>query len=311
MIFELTILGSSSALPTSTKFPTAHVLNIHERFFLIDCGEGTQIQLRKAHIRFGKINHIFISHLHGDHVFGLFGVLSTFNLLGRKSILNVYAHPNMQRLLDFYQENFAEESSYAITLHPLTNRDLHLIYEDRITEVYAFPLKHRIPTFGFLFREKKRPLNIRKEAIEEHTLSIKQIQAAKAGEDILTDNGILIKNTDITEPAYHPRSFAYCSDTMIYKKNIELLKGTDLLYHEATFLNNDKQLARLTGHSTALQAAELAMTAKVRKLLIGHFSNRYKNIDDFLSEARSIFPETEAAEEKSDENAATADSEKE
>lgn len=297
MIFELTILGSSSALPTSTKFPTAHVLNIHERFFLIDCGEGTQIQLRKAHIRFGKINHIFISHLHGDHVFGLFGVLSTFNLLGRKSILNVYAHPNMQRLLDFYQENFAEESSYTITLHSLTNRNLHLIYEDRITEVYAFPLKHRIPAFGFLFREKKRPLNIRKEAIEEHTLSIKQIQSAKAGEDILTDNGILIKNADITEPAYHPRSFAYCSDTAIYKKNIETLKGTDLLYHEATFLNNDKQLARLTGHSTALQAAELAKTAEVRKLLIGHFSNRYKNIDDFLSEARSIFPETEAAEE--------------
>ena len=297
MIFELTVLGSSSALPTSTKFPTAHVLNVHERFFLIDCGEGAQVQMRRAKIKLGKINHIFISHMHGDHVFGLFGLLSTYNLLGRVTPLHIYAHPAMQNLIDFYRTNFAEENSFAIELHSLSKRQVQMIYEDRVVEVHAFPLKHRIPTFGFLFREKKRPLNVKKDVINRYNFSIKQIQAVKAGEDILTGNGTILKNSDLTEPAFHPRSFAYCSDTAYYEKNIDFLKNVDLLYHEATFLDRDKQLAKLTGHSTAAQAATLAKKAHAKELLIGHFSNRYKNLDDLLHEAGEIFPDTQIANE--------------
>jgi ribonuclease Z len=270
---------------------------MHERFFLIDCGEGTQIQLRKARIRFGKINHIFISHLHGDHVFGLFGILSTFNLLGRKTVLHIYAHPDMQALLDFYREHFAEDNSYTIELHTVSKRKVQKIYDDKIAEVYAFPLKHRIPAFGFLFREKERPLNIKKEAIDKFKLTVKQIQSIKAGRDILTDDGRVVKNKDLTEPAYHRRSFAYCSDTAIYEKNIDTLQGVDLLYHESTFLNRDKQLAKLTGHATAAQAATLATKVATRELLIGHFSNRYKNVMDFLTEATAIFPNTKIANE--------------
>ncbi len=297
MIFELTVLGSSSALPTSTKFPTAHVLNIHERFFLIDCGEGAQIQIRRAKIKLGRINHIFISHLHGDHVFGLFGILSTFNLLGRNTTLHLYAHPGMQDIIDFYREHFAEEISYTIELHSISKRKIQKIYQDRVAEVYAFPLKHRIPTFGFLFREKKRPLNIRKEAIGRYHFSIKQIQAIKVGEDIQTEDGKYLKNSELTEPPYHARSLAYCTDTAYYEKNTDLLKNVDMLYHEATFLHRDKQLAKLTGHSTAIQAATLAKKAGVKDLLIGHFSNRYKNVNDFLIEAREIFPATQIANE--------------
>lgn len=295
MIFELTVLGSSSALPTSKKFPTAHVLNIHERFFLIDCGEGTQIQLRKAKLKFGRINHIFISHMHGDHVFGLFGVLSTFNLLGRKTVLHIYAHPDIKEMIDFYRKHFAEEISFKIELHPITKQIFDKIYEDRIVEVHAFPLKHRVPAYGFLFREKKRPLNIRKEAIDQFGFSVKQIRAVKAGEDILLNNGTILRNNELTEPAYHTRSFAYCCDTAYYEKIAEYIKGVDLLFHEATFLNHDEELAKITGHSTTKQAATLAKKAGVKELLIGHFSNRYKTEDDFLVEARDIFQATHIA----------------
>jgi ribonuclease Z len=297
MTFELTILGSSSALPTSTKFPTAHVLNLHERFFLIDCGEGTQIQLRRANIRFGRINHIFISHMHGDHVFGLFGVLSTFNLLGRKASLHIHGHTELKTILDFYDRHFAMESTYPIEFHPISKREMQLIHEDKVLEVFAFPLKHRIPTFGFLFREKQRPPNIRKAIIEQHKLTIAEIRALKAGEDIITDAGIQLSNATATEPAYCSRSYAYCSDTMIYEKLIKYIPGVNLLYHEATFLEQDKKLAKLTGHSTTVQAATIAKKSDAKQLIIGHFSNRYKNTATFLEQAKEVFPNTLIAEE--------------
>jgi ribonuclease Z len=297
MIFELTVLGSSSALPTSTKFPTAHVLNLHERFFLIDCGEGTQIQLRRSKTKFGRINHIFLSHMHGDHVFGLFGILSTFNLLGRKAPLHLYGHTELKDLVDFYMKHFAQENAFPIQLHPIVKRELQLLFEDERVEVFAFPLKHRVPTFGFLFREKMRPLNIRKEKIADHKLTINQIKALKAGEDIHTESGELLKYQEFTEPAFHPRSYAYCSDTMYYKKIIPYIKDVDLLYHEATFTEADKKLAKLTGHSTASQAARIAKMAGAKELLIGHFSNRYKNTDVLLNEAQEIFSDTKIAEE--------------
>jgi ribonuclease Z len=297
MTFELTILGSSSALPTSTKFPTAHVLNLHERFFLIDCGEGTQIQLRRSKIKFGKINHIFISHFHGDHVFGLMGMLASFNLLGRTTPIHLYALPEVKNLIDFYTRYFTDESSFPIEFHTIEKKTFHLIYEDKVTEVYAFPLKHRISTSGFLFREKKRPLNVKKEMLRKHNLTIQQIRSLKAGNDIYGDSGELIRNGDMTEPAYHTRSYAYCSDTMYTEKIVPYIQNVDLLYHEATFLETDKPLAKLTGHSTAAQAATIAKKSGAKQLIIGHFSNRYKQLDTFLDQAREIFPDTLMAEE--------------
>ncbi len=297
MIFELTVLGSSSALPTSTKFPTAHALNVHGRFFLIDCGEGTQIQLRKAKIKFSTINHIFISHIHGDHVFGLLGLLSSFNLLGRKYPLHIYGPQELELLLKFFTTHFAEELSFEIQFHPLTERKNQMVYEDKVLEVVAFPLKHRVPTFGYLFKEKKRLLNIRGDQIRKHALSINQIQSVKSGADIHLEDGTLLLNNELTEPAYRQRSFAYCSDTAVYKKNSALLKGVDLLYHEATFLDRDKKLAKATGHSTALQAAQMAQWSDAGQLLIGHFSNRYKGNEELLAEAQSVFSNTSVAGE--------------
>jgi ribonuclease Z len=297
MIFELTVLGSSSATPTSIKFPTAHVLNAHERFYLIDCGEGAQIQLRRAKIKLGKINHIFISHLHGDHVFGLFGLLSTFNLLGRKNTLHIYGHSDLQYIINFYLKQFSPDNLFHIEIHPVVERKFQLIYEDKVLEVFAFPLKHRIPTFGFLFKEKQRLLNIRKECIDRFGLSISQILNIKEGKDIVTTSGEIIPNKELTERSFKPRSYAFCSDTAIYEKIITYLKNVDLLYHEATFLNEDRNLAKQTAHSTSIQAATIAQKAGVGKLLIGHFSTRYKNQNKFLDEARQVFSETYLAEE--------------
>ncbi len=297
MTFELTILGSASALPTSTKFPTAQVLHVHERFFLIDCGEGTQIQLRKAKVPFGKINHIFISHTHGDHIFGLFGLLSSFNLLGRKTPLYIYGHPDIEKIINMYLENFSMTTNYEIHIYKINKRQYQSIYEDKVVEVMAFPLKHRIPCFGYLFREKKRPLNIRKDSISGFNLTVKQIKAIKNGEDLLTPSGKMIPNRKLTKMPYKLRSYAYCTDTLMYKKIVPYIKGVDLLYHEATFADADKKLARLTGHATTKEAAIIASEASVKQLLIGHFSNRYKLVDDLLGEAKEIFRETYIAED--------------
>lgn len=297
MTFELTILGSSSALPTSTKFPTAQVLNVHERFFLIDCGEGTQVQLRKARISIGKINHIFISHLHGDHVFGLFGLLSSCSLLGRKNTLHIYGHSDLDKIINFYLERFSPENPFKIEIHHVVKRDIQLIYDDRVVNVFAFPLKHRVPTFGFLFREKERLRNVQKQAIERYHPSIQQIREIKEGKDLITSDGHLIPNEQLTIDPYRARSYAFCSDTAVYQRIIPWIKNADLLYHEATFLHRDKSLAKLTAHSTAVQAAKIASAAEVGKLLIGHFSSRYKNEEELLGEAREIMPGSEIAEE--------------
>jgi ribonuclease Z len=297
MTFELTVLGSSSALPTSTKFPSAQVLNVHERFFLIDCGEGTQMQLRKAKIKFGRIDHIFISHLHGDHIFGLFGLLSTYNLLGRRKTLHLYGHSQLNTILDFYIRLFAQDSSFSIEIHSLTERIFQKIYEDKVVEIFAFPLKHRVPTFGYLFREKSRPMNLKKESIKKYNLSLNQILEIKNGKELVTTSGEIIPNAELTIAPFKSRSFAYCSDTAVYNKITDYITGVDLLYHETTFIESDKDLAKLTGHSTAKQAAKIALKSNVSKLLIGHFSSRYKNKEDLISEARKVFSETFEAEE--------------
>lgn len=291
----LTILGSSSALPTSERYPSAHVLNAHERLFLIDCGEGTQMQLRKCRIRFGKINHIFISHLHGDHVFGLYGLLSTFSLMGRKNPVHLYAPANYLEILNSHLNDFDIHLSFDIDFVPLSGNDPVQILDDKYLTVTSFPLQHRIPAFGFLFREKEHERNMIKEKIEEYHIPTVRIPAIKKGEDFITSEGRVIRNEEITLAPSEPLSYAYCSDTKYFRRLVSFVRGVTLLYHEATFDKTKDDLASLTGHSTSLDAAKTALEAKAGTLIIGHFSARYKKVSVLVDEARSVFPRTYAA----------------
>lgn len=292
MPMKVTVLGSSSALPTSERYPSAHVLNAHERLFLIDCGEGTQMQLRRNRIRFGKINHIFISHLHGDHVFGLYGLLSTFSLMGRVAPVHLYAPESYQKMLASHLADFDIHLNYEVDFIPLSGKDPIKILDDKYLTVTSFPLQHRVTAFGFLFAEKPHDSNIIKESIDRYEIPTVRIPAIKKGEDFITKDGVLIKNEDITVPGPAPLSYAYCSDTKYFKRLPSFIKGVDLLYHEATFDMSLEKLARTTGHSTTLDAAKVASEAGARCLMIGHFSARYKDILPLVEEARKIFPMT-------------------
>jgi ribonuclease Z len=295
--FSLTILGSSSALPTSKRFTSAHLLNVDERLYLIDCGEGVQMQLRRFKIRFGKINHIFISHVHGDHILGLFGLLSSFNLLGRKEPLHIFSHHDLQKIISPNLQWLLGECQFPIVYHPVKPSGSELIFEDDKLTVHSIPLKHRIPTVGFLFREKSRMRNIKKEAIEKYELNFGEIVKIKDGADLRTKEGLVVSNNELTDPSFRQRSYAYCSDTAYYESIIPIISGVDLLYHEATFLHKELKRAKDNFHSTALQAATIAEKAKVKKLLIGHYSARYKDVTPLLDEAKNIFPDTEAVED--------------
>jgi ribonuclease Z len=289
---KLTILGSSSALPTSGRYPSAHVLNAHERLFLVDCGEGTQMQLRKTKIRFAKINHIFISHLHGDHVFGLYGLLSTFSLMGRTNPIHLYAPENYNTILTSHLSDFDITLSFEIDFIPLSGKNPVKILDDKYLTVTSFPLKHRVPAFGFLFREKTSDRNMIKECIEKYNIPAVRIPAIKKGEDFITTDGRIIKNENITLPPREPLSYAYCSDTKYFKRLSSFVREVSLLYHEATFDMTKANLAELTGHSTTIDAAKTALDAHAGSLIIGHFSARYKEIAFLVDEARTIFPQT-------------------
>jgi ribonuclease Z len=289
---NLTILGSSSALPTSERYPSAHVLNAHERLFLIDCGEGTQLQLRKNRIRFAKINHIFISHLHGDHIFGLYGLLSTFSLMGRKNEIHLYAPENYYEILQSHLNDFDIYLSFEIDFIPLSGNDSQTILDDKYITVKSFPLQHRIPAFGFLFREKPGDRNIIKDCIQKYQIPPIRIPAIKKGEDFVTTDGTVVKNEEITMPPPEPLSYAYCSDTKYFKRLASFVKGVSLLYHEATFDQSKKDLAAVTGHSTTLDAARTALDANAGSLIIGHFSSRYRDISPLVEEAKALFPDT-------------------
>lgn len=297
MTFRVTILGSSSASPTPKRNPAAHALNVHEQFFLIDCGEGTQQRLMRAGINPQKINAVFITHLHGDHVFGLFGLISTLGMQGRRTPLAVYAPRPFDEILACHLRYFDSRLPYQIQWHEVETRKHERLYENKVMEVWSVPLRHRIPAAGFLFREKTPPLNIRKEVVGHYDLGIAQCAAAKRGEDLLLEDGTVLPNETLTYRPYQPRSYAYLSDTLYSPKATGLVQGVDLLYHEATFAETDKALARDTGHSTARQAATAALKAGAGRLLIGHFSSRYKDEKLLEAEARSVFPATEAVEE--------------
>jgi len=289
---KLTILGSSSALPTSERYPSAHVLNVHERLYLIDCGEGTQMQLRRNKIRIGKINHIFISHIHGDHIFGLYGLLSTYSLMGRTTPLHLYAPVNYQAILLSHLSDFDIHLNYDIDFIPLNGKDPVKILDDKYLTVTAFPLVHRVPAFGFLFREKPRDRNIIKESIEKYNIPAVRIPAIKKGEDFITEEGEVIKNEEMTIPGPEPLSYAYCSDTAHFSRLASFVRGVSLLYHEATFDDSLSDLAKTTGHSTASDAARTALEAAAGTLLIGHFSARYRDLSLLVDESRSVFPRT-------------------
>ncbi|NPA37120.1 MAG: ribonuclease Z [Chlorobi bacterium] len=292
MTFSVTILGSNSALPTTKRYPTAQVLNVSERFFLIDCGEGTQLQLRSNKIKFSRINNIFISHLHGDHVFGLIGLISTFGLLGRTNDLHIYAHSDLETLLQPQIDYFCNDLGFKPVYHHLNTKEPETIFEDKSVTVTSFPLKHRVPTCGFLFREKQKEPNIRKEAITKYSLGIADIVKIKRGEPFFDSNGQQIYAGELILPPPPPRSYAFCSDTGYNPAMIPVIKNVDLLYHEATFAEEHKELAKKTTHSTARQAAEIAKEANAGKLILGHFSSRYDDLSVIENEAREIFPET-------------------
>lgn len=292
MTFRVTILGTSSAKPSAGRHQTAHVLNAREQFYLIDCGEGVQSRLMQAGIGPLKIDHIFLSHLHGDHLFGLFPLISSMGLLNRQTPLHLYAPRPMDEILAQYFRFFDTHLPFEVVWHETETRRHKLIFENKVMEVWSIPLRHSVPCAGFLFREKQPPLNIHKEAIERYGLGIAQIAAAKRGEDVQLDNGELLSNQELTYRPFAPRSYAYLSDTSYSARAAGYCKGVDLLYHEATYADDNRRDARLRGHSTAAQAAKAALTAEAKQLIIGHFSSRYKDLTVLLDEARAIFPET-------------------
>jgi ribonuclease Z len=297
MNFSLTVLGSNSAVPTLTRNPSAHLLNVNERLFLIDCAEGTQMQIRKFHLHFQRIHRIFISHLHGDHFFGLIGLLNTLHLLGRKEELHLYGPPLLKEIIDLQLEASHTSLVYPLHFHPLSFSGYDMLYEDEFVTVHSFPLLHSVPTCGFIFREKTAGRKIRKDVITGMKIPVSEMQHLKQGNDIVDDEGKIHRNADLTLDPPRPRSYAYCCDTAYTETILPWIRGCDLLYHETTFMNNMAANAREKLHSTTLDAANLARKAGAKKLLIGHFSARYEDLAPLLEEARSIFPETIAAED--------------
>lgn len=295
--FEIHILGCGSALPTTRHNASSQVINLRDKLFMIDCGEGTQKQYRRAQLSFSRLNHIFISHLHGDHCFGLIGLISTFGLLGRTATLHIHAFPELEELLRPQLDYFCEGMPYDVEFHPFPHGCTDIIYEDRSVSVQAFPLSHRIPCCGFVFQEKPTAAHIKREMIDFYEIPFSMINRIKNGEDYTTPDGQVIPNSRLTLPAAPPRKYVYCSDTRFNPNNVQYIKEADLLFHEATFAESEAARADQTFHSTARQAAEMARLSGVKQLLIGHFSARYTDERVLIDEAREIFPSTQLAEE--------------
>lgn len=295
--FELHILGCGSAVPTTRHFPTSQVLNLRDKLFMIDCGEGAQLQFRKSHLKFARLNRIFISHLHGDHCFGLPGLLSTLDLLGRTAELHIYSPCGLKTLLDPFLTLFNHEMGYPIIFHEFDTKESSLIYEDRSMTVTTIPLCHRIPCCGFLFAEKPLPNHILREMVDFYQVPVYELNRIKNGADYVTPEGETIPNARLTTPAAPPRRYAYCSDTLYQPSVAAQVEGVDLLFHEATFAESDAVRARETFHTTASQAASIAREAGVSRLLIGHFSARYDDESQLLKEAAALFPSVSLARE--------------
>lgn len=297
MGFTVTILGNSSAKPTPNAHPSSQVVNLNEQYYLIDAGEGVQRQLIRRGINPLRLRAVFISHLHGDHCFGLFPLIATLGLEGKRTPLDVYAPAPMGEILDFHRKYFWDDLPFEVKWHEVRTTEHAIIMENSTLEVWSVPLRHRLPTAGYLFREKQPGLNIEKYKIEKYNLSIAEIVAAKRGEDIVRDGGERIDNKELTYTPYKARSYAYLSDTNYSARAAERVKGVDLLYHETTYSQKDDMLAKGRGHSTTHDAAKVAIKADAKRLIIGHFSSRYKDLELLVEECRELFEESYIAHE--------------
>ncbi|WP_338730783.1 ribonuclease Z [Mangrovimonas cancribranchiae] len=289
---KLTILGCHSATPRINTNPTSQVLEIKNHVFLIDCGEGTQVQLRKNKVKFNRIKHIFISHLHGDHYFGLVGLISTFRLLTREADLHIYGPKGIKEVITLQMKLSDSWTNYRLIFHELTSKTSEVIFEDDQVQVSTIPLDHRVYTNGFLFKEKPGERKLRIGAAIDANIDKAYYRKLKQGFDVINNDGNLIKNADVTSPPVNPKSYAFCSDTAYSESILPIIKNVDVLYHESTFLEKHEKLAKPTKHSTAKQAAKIAKKANVKTLILGHYSTRYDNLNAFKSEAEEVFNNT-------------------
>ena len=292
------ILGCGSAKPTARHFPSAQIVNVHDKLYMIDCGEGAQMQMCRNRVNFSRLDNIFISHLHGDHCFGLIGLISTYNLLGRTANLNIYSPDGLDETLSTLINEYCREMTYQVVFHTVNTKIKSKIFEDRTVEVYSIPLKHRIPCCGYLICEKQKLPHIKRDMIDFYKIPFYAINSIKQGQPWITPEGQTIPCERLTTPAEKARKYAYCSDTSYIPQLKEIIEGVDLLYHEATFGKDCEQRAKETFHSTAQQAATLAKDSNVKKLVIGHFSSRYNSEETpLLAQAREIFENTSLANE--------------
>ena len=297
MNFKVSILGSGAAIPLLSRNPSAQLVNVNEHLYLLDCAEGTQLQLRRQHVRIQRIEHIFISHLHGDHYYGLMGLVTTFHLLGRKETLHVYAHPDLEKIINLHLNTSKTVLQYPLVFHGIDPYETQMIHEDKFVTVTTIPLEHNFPACGFLIREKQAKRNIRKDFLEGRSLSPVDYRRIKNGEDYVDEYGGIHLNYEITLPPREPRAYAYCSDTAYSEDIIPVIKGVNLLYHESTFMEDRAADAATKYHSTAKQAALIALKAGAGRLIIGHYSARYKTLDNMLAEAKEVFTDTVLAED--------------
>lgn len=295
--FKVHILGCGSALPTLKHFPSAQVVEVRGKLFLLDCGEGTQIQLRRSRLRFTKISAVFISHVHGDHCFGLIGMLSTFGLLGRTARLTVYAPGELIEMTHRQMDLFCRDLDYEVEFCEVDTTRQQVVYEDRSLTVETLPLEHRVKCCGYLFREKPTMAHIRRDVADFYGIPVSQFGNIKAGSDWTTDEGEVVPNSRLTMPAEPPRAYAYCSDTRYIPTLHERLKGVTTLYHESTYGEDNHQKAEKYNHSTAREAAMVARDAGVEQLLLGHYSSRYEDERILLREAQAVFPNSRLTDE--------------
>lgn len=290
--FNINILGCGSALPTTRHLATSQIVDLRDNLYMIDCGEGTQVQMRRMRVRFGRLAHIFISHLHGDHCFGLPGLISTLGMLGRTGELVVHGPKEVETYLRPVMDLFCRGMEFEVRFNPVDTRSHSLVMEDRSLSVYSIPLKHRIPTCGYLFAEKPKEAHIIREMTDFYQVPVRCMKDIKQGQDYVTPEGEVVPNSRLTRPAAPPKRYAFCSDTAYNRSIIPIIEGADLLYHEATFAECDLARAKETFHSTARQAAEIARDAHVKRLVIGHYSARYEDLSELHREAEAVFPGT-------------------
>lgn len=290
--FQIRILGCGSALPNLKHNTSSQLVEIHDKMFMVDCGEGTQLQLRKSKVHFSKISAVFITHTHGDHCFGLMGLVSTFGLLGRTAPLHIYAPKEMEELFEIQKNMFCTTFEYGLIFHPVDTKQVSVIYEDRSLTVTTVPLNHRVPCCGFLFKEKSRLPHINREQIDYYGIPMSQLNNIKNGADWHTEDGETIPNARLTLPSDKPLSYAYCSDTKYIPELYKQIKGVDVLYHESTYMDADEKQAAKYCHSTARQAATTALNSEAGMLILGHYSSKYANEQQLLDEAKSVFKNT-------------------